>query len=210
MSKSVDEEEHSLEMQLPFIFAAMSGSTQPYVIVPVMVGQLGKTLGPRIGQVLGPYLDDPSNFFVISSDFCHWGKRFSYQPYDSQAIKKGTPLWTGIEQLDREGMANILTQDPNTFTQYIKRTGNTICGKNPILVLLHAIQYAQHKSTFTTHFTHYAQSSRCQDVHRDSSVSYAAGVLVHHLEVQSGALPTLAQMPPMLDDSKNDDDDSSE
>lgn len=35
------------------------------------------------GKILGPYLDDPSNLFIISSDFCHWGSRFSYSPFTS-------------------------------------------------------------------------------------------------------------------------------
>lgn len=30
------------------------------------------------GQLLGPFLDDPTNLFVISSDFCHWGQRFGF------------------------------------------------------------------------------------------------------------------------------------
>jgi hypothetical protein len=28
------------------------------------------------------YLTNPENFFVFSSDFCHWGERFGYQYYD--------------------------------------------------------------------------------------------------------------------------------
>ena len=28
------------------------------------------------------YLADPTNLFIISSDFCHWGERFHYQYYD--------------------------------------------------------------------------------------------------------------------------------
>jgi len=30
------------------------------------------------GAILAPYLEDPSNCFIISSDFCHWGKRFGF------------------------------------------------------------------------------------------------------------------------------------
>ena len=28
--------------------------------------------------MLAKYLDDPANVFIVSSDFCHWGTRFSY------------------------------------------------------------------------------------------------------------------------------------
>lgn len=39
------------------------------------------------GALLAPYLDDPSNLFVISSDFCHWGSRFSYTFYDQSQVR---------------------------------------------------------------------------------------------------------------------------
>lgn len=32
----------------------------------------------RYGSLLAPFLADPCNLFIISSDFCHWGSRFSY------------------------------------------------------------------------------------------------------------------------------------
>ncbi len=40
----------------------------------------------KYGAILGPYLDDPSNCFVVSSDFCHWGSRFSYTFYDKSQV----------------------------------------------------------------------------------------------------------------------------
>ncbi len=40
----------------------------------------------KYGAILGPYLDDPSNCFVVSSDFCHWGTRFSYTFHDQQQV----------------------------------------------------------------------------------------------------------------------------
>lgn len=40
-----------------------------------MVGALSPDAEARYGALLGPHLDDPHNFFVVSSDFCHWGNR---------------------------------------------------------------------------------------------------------------------------------------
>ena len=40
-----------------------------------MVGDLKGDKGANYGKLLSPYLEDPSNLFVISSDFCHWGKQ---------------------------------------------------------------------------------------------------------------------------------------
>ena len=39
-----------------------------------------------IGEVLGKYLDQANTLFIISSDFCHWGSRFGYNPYDPQKV----------------------------------------------------------------------------------------------------------------------------
>eukprot|EP01047_Picozoa_sp_COSAG01_P004757 COSAG01_NODE_158_length_23708_cov_7.921979_15_plen_123_part_00 len=41
------------------------------------------------------------------------------------------------------------------FGAYIDATRNTICGRHPISVLLHAMRFA--KTRFRTRFTHYAQ-----------------------------------------------------
>ena len=57
----------------------------------------------RYGALLGRQLDDPGALIVVSSDFCHWGSRFSYTFYDSA---KG-PIHKFIEWLDRQGMEHI-------------------------------------------------------------------------------------------------------
>lgn len=41
-----------------------------------------------------------------------------------------------IKALDHEGMAAIESGDPQRFEEYLQATGNTICGRHPIAVLL--------------------------------------------------------------------------
>jgi predicted class III extradiol MEMO1 family dioxygenase len=41
--------------------------------------------------------------FIISSDFCHWGDNFDYQPYDQT---KGE-IWEFIKDMDHKGMGLI-------------------------------------------------------------------------------------------------------
>ena len=45
-----------------------------FTIVPVLVGSLSVQKEKQYGQFFSKYLNDPDNFFVISSDFCHWGE----------------------------------------------------------------------------------------------------------------------------------------
>jgi AmmeMemoRadiSam system protein B len=95
--------------------------------------QLSDSNAKTYGKLLRPYLDDDETFFVISSDFCHWGKRFGYTFYDSKHGK----IHKSIEALDRMGMDIIESLDPVAFTDYLKKYKNTICGRFPIIVLLY-------------------------------------------------------------------------
>lgn len=69
-----------------------------------MVGVLSLEREAEFGQILAPYLADPQNLFVISSDFCHWGQRFRYTHYD----ESDGPIHKSIEKLDKEVRMQIL------------------------------------------------------------------------------------------------------
>lgn len=96
----------------------------------------------------------------------------------------------------------IETLNPATFTEYLKRYNNTICGRHPIGVMLqvlkincyssvpfvsmnvfffHSFQAVQTLQTrgyrMSFKFLKYAQSSQCFNM-ADSSVSYASGSLI--------------------------------
>ena len=45
-----------------------------FSIVPVLVGSLDRLAEREYGKIFSRYMEDPENVFVISSDFCHWGK----------------------------------------------------------------------------------------------------------------------------------------
>lgn len=176
MSLQADEDEHSIEMHLPFVAKVMEG--QSFTIVPILIGSLSPDKEALYGKLLAQYLAQPENLFVISSDFCHWGARFSYQFYD----REWGEIHESIEKLDRMGMDVIETLKPEDFTSYLKKYGNTICGRHPIAVLMNAASEMrkspdlQPGTKISLNFLNYAQSSRCR--HKsDSSVSYASASL---------------------------------
>lgn len=103
MSIQVDQNEHSLEMHLPFISKIMAEKTNgPYGLIPILVGSPSQQNETQIARTLAPYLQDSSSLFVISSDFCHWGSRFDYTPCASTKL-----IHEHIEALDGEGMELI-------------------------------------------------------------------------------------------------------
>jgi AmmeMemoRadiSam system protein B len=87
MSQSVDEAEHSGEMQLPYIhrLLQLAYPNQPESAypprLPNMIGSTSPSTESALGHFLAPYIAEPSNLFIISSDFCHWGSRFGYTYY---------------------------------------------------------------------------------------------------------------------------------
>lgn len=174
MTREVDEDEHSIEMQLPYIAKAMETCRGKFTIVPVLVGGLNRDSERLYGQLLSKYLDDPNNFFVISSDFCHWGKRFRYTYHD----KAKGEIYKSIEDLDRKGMTYIEELSPSKFHKYLDEYSNTICGRHPIGVMLNAVECLRqnHGRAFRFKFLDYRQSNKCKHA-GDSSVSYAAGAL---------------------------------
>lgn len=167
MNLKVDENEHSIELHLPYIKKVFKD--KPITIVPMMVGCLSSHKIDSYGRILAPFLDDSTNLFIISSDFCHWGKRFSYMYNDPSG-----PIHESIERLDRRGMEIIEKLDLDEFERYLKETQNTICGRFPIQVLLSCIKHLDRRGrSFDLKFNHYAQSEKVKEIHQ-SSVSYAS------------------------------------
>lgn len=183
MSLDVDEDEHSIEMQLPFLRMVMpQGSQVP--LVPILVGNLSFDKEVEYGKLMSKYLRDEANLFVISSDFCHWGDRFSYRYYkapgcpamaraSTSSIVSGCPIWKSIEDMDHRAMEIIETGSHKDFMEYLASTKNTICGRHPIGVILAALEESALQGHFK--FLDYRQSNKVTKL-SDGSVSYASGV----------------------------------
>ncbi|XP_044735766.1 protein MEMO1 [Chrysoperla carnea] len=176
MSQDTDENEHSIEMQLPYLAKVMENYRNQFTIIPVLVGSINSMEQYKYGDIFAPYLNDPQNLFVISSDFCHWGRRFRYTYFD----KSKGEIYKSIEHLDKMGMNIIEELNAYDYEKYLNSYGNTICGRNPIGVLLYAIQKLLNINNglhLELKFLKYAQSSQCRTMD-DSSVSYATASVV--------------------------------
>merc|ERR1712156_261290 len=108
-------------------------------ILPIMVGSTSQT--KLYGRLLSPILSRSNIFTIISTDFCHWGSRFGYSPTSSSSCESSfREIYEYIQWLDGQGMEKICLQDPMAFTKYMKQYKNTICGRYPIGIYLHALQ----------------------------------------------------------------------
>lgn len=175
MDIQVDEAEHSIEMQLPYIAQIMKEYSNTFAVIPILVGTLTSEQIESYAGIFWKYFANPENLFIISSDFCHWGKKFNYTPYNKYF---GKPIYKFIEDLDKKGMDAIEKLDANAFCAYLNNHKNTICGRNPILILLRMVNklYGCDYNA-SLKFIKYCQSNKCAS-ENDSSVSYASASLV--------------------------------
>ncbi|KAG7340385.1 radical SAM enzyme [Nitzschia inconspicua] len=179
MSRSVDEAEHSGEMQYPYLKKVATATSSAIKVLPIMCGNLSLQREAFYGELLSNIIARPNIVCVISTDFCHWGRRFSYQPRpDDDDDKKPMEIHQFISKLDHQGMDHISMQQPGAFAQYLRQTRNTICGRHAVQVWLHAIQHNSQtmgRETLTVEFVKYDQSSSVTSM-QESSVSYASAV----------------------------------
>lgn len=173
MALDTDEEEHSIELHLPFVQHVMRG--RPYALVPILVGALAPADADALGRLLAPHLAAADALVVVSSDFCHWGARFEYAPVDPRYAH----ICDGIEALDRRAMDLIAAQDAAGFRAYVDETRNTICGRHPIALLLGALPHCGVAHALT--WVRYAQSSAVRRADQ-SSVSYASAVVTREAD----------------------------
>ena len=158
------EDEHSLEMMLPFLKYVFGDKS--FTVLPIMVGHLSEQQQNKTAEIIGELLSDPKTFLCVSSDFTHWGGRFRY----TYLPEGNEPVWQRISKIDHNAMDAISTTEVDNFRNYIKQSKATICGRVPIMIAMMAL-----KKPYRVDWPHYSQSSHAENT-SDSSVSYAGGV----------------------------------
>ncbi|ORY55513.1 MEMO1 family [Pseudomassariella vexata] len=193
-----DVDEHSLEMHLPYIYKRItqtfSSESEYPTIVPILVGDNNGPEEKQFGNILALYLKDPDNAFVISSDFCHWGTRFSYTAYapggkiqniQSLSRRQAKPtdpaIHESIKLLDEAAMDAIKTGKHDEFVLNLAHTKNTVCGRHPIGVMMAALEVVAKDDAdagkYRFKFVQYQRSSLVEDI-SDSSVSYGSAYAI--------------------------------
>ncbi len=120
--------EHSLDIQIPFLQTIFPQS--PPKIIPLLVGHLEEEDYSILAQCLREFIDD-NTVIIISSDFTHYGPRFSYHPFPYNNKTKDN-----IRNLDEQAVQIISELNRKDFISFKNKTGITICGYRPIALLM--------------------------------------------------------------------------
>ncbi len=119
------EQEHSLEIQLPFLQRTLRPG---FRILPLVVGELTAGNYAEAATALR-VLCDEETLVVVSSDFTHYGSSFGYLPFTDD-------VEASLARLDGGAVERIMQLDLQGFLDYQKETGATICGFRPIGILI--------------------------------------------------------------------------
>jgi MEMO1 family protein len=169
LAPEIHKQEHSLEMQLPFIRQALGDVT----IVPIIVGVLNDEDEMRtVGQMLSRYLKN-GDLVLVSSDFTHYGPRYDFTPFADDAAKH-------VRELDQSAFQFLQKVDLQGFIDFRERTRDTICGYYPCAVLLSMLPPETHATLLC-----YRTSKDIIDTGDENSVSYLAVVFSNNSSVAS-------------------------
>ena len=169
--------EHSLEVELPFIQKLFPKTP----ILPLVCGQINISMAKELAEALLPFWNSET-LWVISSDFTHYGRQFGYLPF-----KENIP--ENLEKLDMGAVNKILDFDLEGFDRYLNKTGATICGRNPIMLMLAANFLAKNENNIESKakLVEYTTSGEMTGDY-NHTVSYA-GIVVYtdnsHKEVRN-------------------------
>jgi len=127
----VHENEHSLEVQLPFLQHKLGSNI---LLVPIILGTNSAADCKKIAAVLKPWFNS-ENLFVISTDFSHY------------------PNYNDATEVDKKTADAICSNQPDELQTVLKESKNTetdnlatlLCGWTSVLALLYLTENKDYK-----------------------------------------------------------------
>ena len=110
------DQEHSLEVQLPFLQVAL----QDFTLLPLMMGSQSAHACRELGLALAGIVRNRRVLFVASTDLSH------YQP---DAVAR---------ELDQHTLHYVLDFDPDGLAQALEQSAAHACGGGPVAAVMHA------------------------------------------------------------------------
>jgi len=85
LSVIANDDEHSLEIQLPFIQRSLVGS---FKLLPVMIRNQSPQIAERLGKALGKVVKNRSTLLVASTDLSHYYSETEANRFDAEMLRR--------------------------------------------------------------------------------------------------------------------------
>ncbi len=128
----VHDEEHSIEVQLPFLQYIFDNK---FRIVPIVMGLHAYEVCEKIGTAIAEAAKTLERDIIVigSTDFTHYGAVYGYAPVGAQPIEK-VVKW--VYETDRKLIDHILSLEPKKLVETVEDEGFTMCGYGPIATMI--------------------------------------------------------------------------
>ncbi len=138
-------EEHSIEVQLPFLQFVEKDYMKHLKILPIVIDytvdykELAQAIRKTIKQ------SGKTVRIIASSDFTHYGPSYGFVPFE-------TNIKDNLTELDNKAVEFIKKLDSQGFLDYLQKTGATVCGAMPIATLIEILKDKTEKVKVLQHY----------------------------------------------------------
>lgn len=130
---SAIEQEHAVELFLPFIKSHFENPYLTVLLVPSLTDfKTCKTFSDQILDVINRKNLTDNVSFIASSDFTHYGSRFGYQPFGTELDPE---LYKKVKESDHAVASLLASGEVKNLIAYKKQNELSVCGINPALLL---------------------------------------------------------------------------
>lgn len=154
--------DHSVEIQLPFLQTVAPGAR----VLPLYIGHLSGEQRAGAAARLRELMEEGA-VLLASSDLTHYGREFGYLPFPV-----GERTGERLKALDLGVAAAAGSLDAGMFLDELRRTGSTVCGSEPIALLLKTLAGSRASEIFQEVLDY--QTSGEIESDYEHSVSYGA------------------------------------
>lgn len=160
-------EEHSIEVQFPFLqaLAGPGPAGRDLPVVPVAMGLQDETTAQEVGQAIAEAVRATrvDALVLASSDLMHAGPNYRLRP------PRGLDVHPWAMQQDAHALKAIEALDPEGLLDAVRRHEVNMCGAGPVAAVLHAARaLGASQAKVLAHHTSYEVSQH------HSCVGYAA------------------------------------
>lgn len=125
-------DEHSVEVQLPFLQVLAARARAEVSWVPVAMGLQDETTAQELGDALAAALKGQDALLVASSDLMHAGPSYRIP------VPKGLDAGAFARRQDAHALKPIEALDPDGLLDAVRLHEVSMCGAGPVAAVLHA------------------------------------------------------------------------
>ena len=173
ISELVHRNEHSIEVQIPFLQYIYKIRKQKFRIVPLIIAEdidyadAGRKIREIISEFEENRKESKKSTIIVSTDLTHYGMKYGYSPYFG-SVKS---VLQKIRNHDLKAISIIKQLDSKKLLSFVNISQPTICGVYPVLVMMEALENVK-KASLLKYYTSADINKKYDEIVSYSSIEF--------------------------------------